>query len=242
MPDVEVVIPWRPGCPWRHAALNHVRRGHLAAGRSVTIGIAPSGPWCKATATQAAIDRTAADLLVVADADVWTDGLDQAIDVVATGRVPWAIPHGHVHRLTPAATVEVLSGRPPHQGLALDEQPYHGTAGGGIVVLTREAWATAPLDRRFEGWGQEDRAWALALTTLVGKPWRGSAPLWHLWHPPQDRPSRREGQRTSQLLHSRYHARRKSPARMATLVTEGSPHGRHSADDPDRDPPPAHGG
>jgi hypothetical protein len=151
----------------------------------------------------------------VCDADVWCDGLDEAFAAVRDGAA-WAVPHGKVHRLTPQATEAVYE-----SGLLageLEQRPYLGHAGGGIVVLSRELWEQVPIDPRFVGWGREDDAWAKALTTLAGKPWRADHPLWHLWHPPQDRPSRTRGSRPTERLWQQY--RTADRQRIETLIAE----------------------
>ncbi|WP_067226624.1 hypothetical protein [Streptomyces sp. NBRC 109706] len=213
--SVTVVIPWHPGCPHREAALGWVLARWRAAGYEPLLGRAPAGPWRKAAAVADGLRRAAGGVLVVADADVWTDGIGEAIDAVA-GRAPWAIPHGPVRRLTRVATDAVLSGGPLDG--PLEQPPYRGFEGGGIVALRRDLYNKVPLDRRFAGWGQEDEAWALALRTLAGPPWRGDAPLWHLWHPPQARDSRRWGSANSRALYRRYRRAAGRPDGMRTLL------------------------
>jgi hypothetical protein len=135
------------------------------------------------------------------------------VEQVARGRAPWAVPHSSVYRLNPATTERVLAGAPfpdlsgPHSLLRGSVSEFHkGVAGGGLVVLPRALWDSCPLDARFTGWGQEDLAWGWALTRLHGAPWRGNAPLIHLWHPPQARNSRMAGSEESMWLWHRYRA------------------------------------
>lgn len=196
---VAVLIPFGGVCPDRQAGLDWVldQYAEQHPGWPVHIG-RHDGPWCKAAAVADALERCDADVLVIADADVWCAGIDVAVDNCAT----WAVPHGLVHRLTAAATAELIDTGVP--GLERAEKPYRGHAGGGIVVVRRDVYEHCPLDRRFVGWGHEDDSWALALTTLHGRPWRGDVDLWHLWHPPQERPSRRQGSQESVRLHSKY--------------------------------------
>lgn len=212
---VEVVIPWCGGCQHRERALSWVRGRYPWL---VTIARAPDGPWCKALAVMPAISRSTADVVVVADADVWTAGLEQAVQAVADG-APWAIPHHTVHRLTQAATAQVLAGVPP-AGQELSERPYKGVPGGGTIVAHREMFEAVPMDPRFVGWGCEDESWALALTCLYGSAWRGDADLWHLWHPPQRRDSRRIGSQQSWRLRRRYFRARRDPREMRRLLAE----------------------
>lgn len=210
MPAVEVVVPYRDGCPHRAQALRLVldRYDREHPDWKVTVAELPTGAaWCKARAVNPAVTATGPDIVVVADADVWTSGLGDAVDRVACHLAPWAIPHHLVHRLD-------------RSGTGLDEPPYRGVAGGGIVVLPRSTARAVPLDPRFVGWGQEDVSWAVALHVLAGPAWRGTADLIHLWHPPQPRDTRKIGCRAGQVLHRRYLAARKDPERMRQLIAE----------------------
>lgn len=148
-----------------------------------------------------------AEIVVVADADVWTDGLSAAVTAVKDG-APWAMPHTEVHRLS-------------KDGRGLAQEPYRGALGGGIVVAPRQTLLDIPLDPRFVGWGQEDHSWGLALTTLAGIPWRGEATLTHFWHPPQERITRKYGSVESKALYLRYvTAARTDPRAMRDLIEE----------------------
>lgn len=211
---IEVVIPWLAGSPQRKAALEWVCRRYEWP---VTLG--PGGrPWVKADAVMPAVERSAADIVVVADADCWCDGTAAAVEAVEAG-ARWAVPHGKVHRLTEVATAAVLGGLDP-EGLPTEQRPYLAYIGGGIVVARREVLLDVPLDPRFIGWGSEDSAWGCALTALAGRPWRGFEPLYHLWHPPQDRLTRVIGSEESEALRARYLAAARMPKKMRPLIEE----------------------
>lgn len=214
-----MIIPWAPdtGCRHREAALAWTASKWVATHHEVVVG-EHAGPWCKASAVENGLARATGDILVVADADVWTTGWQAAVDQVAAG-VPWAMPHGKVRRLTHAATQQVLDGHTPGAGMDLTQAPYQGWPGGGMVVLARATYELVPLDRRFVGWSGEDESWAHALKVLAGRGWRGTSPLWHLWHPPQERMSRRWGSHAARELATRY-ARARTPDRMRALIDE----------------------
>lgn len=217
---IEVVVPWRGGCQHRERAWDWLSRQWAATHPwPITVAEAPAGPWIKAAAVMPAVSRSTVDVVVVADADVWCVGLAQAVEAVSAG-APWATPHGPVHRLTAAATEQVLAGGPWPDRRGMEQVQASGHPGGGIAVVPRSTLLEAPLDARFAGWGQEDDAWALALITLAGKPWRGPAPLRHLWHPPQDRISRHTGSRAGAALLRRYQLAARNPARMRALLEE----------------------
>jgi hypothetical protein len=101
----------------------------------------------------------------------------------------------------------------------LQQRPYLGVPGGGIMVLSRETYEQVPLDWRFKGWGQEDEAWGAALAAVAGKGWRGTEPLYHLWHPPQPRQNRAIGSDESRHLRNLYLKARRFPDEMEALLT-----------------------
>lgn len=217
-----VAIPWRGGCEHRDAALRWTigRYADTFADVELIFGACdPDVPFNRAEAILDAARKTDRDVLIVADADCFTSGLVDAVNTVRDG-APWAVPHLMLHRLSQAATERVLAGEPPEEQTELNERPYRGHETGTLLVIRREVLFDVPPDVRMVGWGQEDDAWAMALRTLVGPPWRGTQPLWHLWHPPQPRISRRVGTRENDKLLRRYAAARRKPDAMRALIAE----------------------
>lgn len=129
------------------------------------------------------------------------------------------MPHGFVHRLDPEGTEAVLAGE-RWEGQPLARAPYFGRFGGGVVVLPRQTALDVPMDPRFIGWGQEDEAWAIALTQMVGPCARGNATLVHLWHPPQKRATEKKGSAEGRALWWRYSRARGKPDTMRRLIGE----------------------
>ncbi len=220
---MNVVIPWRAGCPHRERSLRWVVAQWEALGATVLIGEHADGPWCKAAAVANAIGRASDGPLAIADADVFPeDPAAITAAVAALSGHAWAVPHLYVHRLNEEASAAVIDGGPlPVRTFA--EKPYHGFAGGGITITTKATYLQAPLDPRFTGWGQEDLSWSLALATLFGEPWRDTkVPLLHLWHPPQERQSRTVGSPDNLRLQKRYRAAHHRPDRMRALIEEAA--------------------
>lgn len=218
--SVLIVIPWRGGCEHRERALSWVLGKWHNLGFEPMVVELPEGPWRKAD-VMPCIAASQYRTVVVADADVWSDGITEAILEVECGRA-WAIPHLHVRRLTEKSTLNVLAGDNPDElgTNLLAEQPYVGIAGGGLVVLRHDVALDVPLDPRFEGWGGEDHSWGYALETLYGTPWRGTKSLTHFWHPPQPRASRKVGNATSEALRRRYRDARGDPQAMRRIIEE----------------------
>jgi hypothetical protein len=218
--SVAVLVPFTSNEPWRVRARNHVVAWYATAGYEVIEGTCPE-PWRKAVAVAGAARRTDADILVVADADCLCDGVDQAATAVFSGAT-WAVPHNLVHRLDETATEAVYDGTDPEATTGRLQRPYVGFAGGGIVAIARTVYDRVPLDPRFEGWGGEDSSWALALTCLAGEPARFAAPLFHLFHPPAPRMSRRWGTAAGRALEIRYRLARNNRRQMADLLAEAA--------------------
>ena len=218
MTSVSVIMPWRPGCRWREAALAYLLPRWQKTGWQVVVAAQPDGgPWRKAAAVEAGLADATGDVLVIADADVWCDGITDAVRAVEHG-APWAIPHWLVYRLTRAATEAVYAGG--RLDGPTEREPYVGWAGGGMTVLPRATYEQVPLDPRFRGWGGEDAAWAHALTTLAGAAWRGDARLYHLHHPLQPRTHQVWGSLEARDLTRRYARARLDPTAMTNLIEE----------------------
>lgn len=234
--NLEVVIPYRDGCPHRARALTWVLDQYRTLGWNTTVAAdSTTGAWCKAAAAMPAIHASRADVVVLADADAWTDGLPAALHAIDSGRARWAIPHDQVHRLTEHATSLLLDGH-DWRDLELAERAYRGVQGGGITIARRQVLLDAPLDPRFQGWGQEDESHALALHCLHGRPWRGTAPLVHLYHPPQPRETRRRGSTAGWRMFHAYRRARRDPSAMRRLAREAHA-ALHAAQHADHDHP-----
>lgn len=225
---VSVLVPWRAGCPWRERGRAWVHRWYATERPEweYVEGHCAGGPFNRAEAIIDAFRRSTGELLVVADADVFGDGIGRALGKAREHG--WSIPHRLLHRLSEASSDQVMAGR-DWRGLPLstdnkqDSRPYIGHETGTLVVLRRDVLLDVPPDVRFVGWGSEDDAWAAALRTLIGTPWRGSADLVHLWHPAQPRQSRTVGNEASRALCRRYLKARRDPAAMRALIDEVEP-------------------
>lgn len=214
--SVDVIVPYAGDCPHRRRALAWTTAQYEAAGLNVIVGHGDADRWCKAEAVRCALNESSAEVIVVADCDTWCDELTPAIEAVEQG-AGWAIPHWNVLRLTERGTTLFLAGE--REQLDIEEK-HVGAPAGGIVVLPRATYERVPLDPRFVGWFGEDRSWAFALRTLVGEVTRMRAPLFHLWHPPQARRSRRRGSPENQQLCARYFDRLFDVEAMRALVEE----------------------
>ena len=169
-----VVVPWRPTIDrlpvwhflerlwtdWRVTTCDH------------------GGEWIKGEAVALGVRATFEDVLIIADADVWCDGTKRAVDAVESGAA-WAVPHHRILRLSQASTAQVLAGEPMHPLLELERPPHRAVSGGGLVVMRRDVFEACPMPLMAR---REDEAWQTQLVPRFGRPWRGTADLYHLWH------------------------------------------------------------
>lgn len=220
---VAVLIPWVGGDIDREDALNWVlwkyRTEHPTW--EIVLG-SPEQGLSRAQSLRDAANKTDAEMLVCADADVWC-GMNEAVRQAQF--YGWAIPHLYIYRLSRSSSQKVLSGM-DWRGLPLsndndqDSRPYKGHEGGTLLAIEHSIFDQVGPDPRFVDWGQEDDCWAMALRTLVGIPWRGDENLMHLWHPPQPRLSRKLGSLANKFLHSRYMEANGNPEAMTALLQE----------------------
>jgi hypothetical protein len=221
---VGIVIPTRAGDEWRARALAFVREWYADKHPEIPVVLGeldPDEEWSKGAAVAAGVAALGpVDVLVLADADSFvTDPriLADAVELVRGGR-PWVVPHHTVYRLRESETERLYSDptrRPRMHTVA--RTPYVGPAGGGITVVSAEAFELVRgVDRRFLGWGGEDVAFGWALETLTAPVHRLTGRLCHLWHP-HPAPNLR-GSPASEELIARYRDARGYPRRMTPLV------------------------
>jgi hypothetical protein len=216
--SVVVVIPWREE-PTRRRALDYVLDWYRTHHPELPIHLAghDGGEFSKPLAVNRAARQLTADVLVVADGDLFVppDNLRKAIKLAATH--PWVVPQDVVLRLSEAATEGVYAGTVnPWDGEA--ERRYAAVAGGGLFVIRREAFVRiGGFDERFGMWGAEDQAFQCAADTLLGHRAQLPGVLVHLWHEPMVRRETPRWKANVRLL-KRYRDALRSPASMAELA------------------------
>lgn len=187
-------------------------------------------PWRKGAAVAGAMADVPADrrVVIIADGDVFLPAhdarkLDAAIEF-AFWHGGWSVPASRVIRLTAEASAQIKRQpiappvvQVPDGGV---EETHRQHAGGGLVVIHRDAYEACPMDPRFEGWGHEDDAWSYALHTLVGAPLWAAGTLYHLWHQPQERVTRIFGSPHNQALFARYHDARHNRTATRAIIDE----------------------
>lgn len=227
MKSTALIVPYRPDGGLRDRNWGILRTWWEDAFPDMQICVGMSsrreGPWIKAVAAERAVAQAKADVLVVADADVWphpAEAVSEAVDLAASGEAPWVVPHKEVRRLSPEASYRALHcGTELSESLPLAERAYSGMPGGGLLVITAEAWRQiGGYDPRFRGWGGEDSSLGRTANTLLGNRHRLHAALYHFWHPPEPRLNRITGSTATYRLTNVYKRAVYRPAVMRSLV------------------------
>lgn len=219
MPSVEVVIPFGGTDAGRRSVLawilDHWRTNH--PDWTVTLAEQPEGDWSKGATVNPRLLASAADVIVVADADSWVPPRQLVQAVALATRHGWAMPNTHVRRIAEADTARILGGESVPRPRC--ERIRVARPGGGIVVARRDIWhQVRGIDPRFVGWGGEDAALGLVLQVLHPREPSVRGPLWHMWHPTEGRTPRPE----SSALMGRYRAARRSREALLSMVGEWS--------------------
>lgn len=180
---VAVIVPWRPGCPYRLAAWERVRAEWDGAWPVHTVDDGGE-PFSRAASINLAIADHPADVYVIADADTLID-LAQA--VAAIELAAWSpglvVAFDRFAYLTWEGTQQVLDGYDGSwEPLAAWTMPDTVSS---CVALSHDTWtAVGGFDPRFRSWGYEDVQLEVAAATLVAPTRRLPGTCWHLWHPP----------------------------------------------------------
>lgn len=219
--SVDLIIPYMPDEGLRDKNFHYLtslwEEHHPSVG--IHVGLV-QGMWNKAKAIDNALKTSSAEIIIVADADVWCEPrfIVRAAHHVARKR-SWSMPHQKVYRMDKATSAQWT---PEYRGkVRYDRQPYPGVPGGGLFVIRREDYNLCPMDPRFVGHSGQDIAWAHSAHTLVGPLYRLSGKLWHLYHEPQPTKRDPEYSKPNFRLMRQYALARGNTMRTRQLVNEG---------------------
>lgn len=226
MVRVAVLVPVdgkRDTAEQRHA-LSTWRK--ILPGADIIRGTNTETPYNRAVALNMAASLASDyDIFVITDRDLIYPEARTAVDIVSrSGK--WVMTD-RIVRLSPSATRLVLRGRSLDRTMQRAPGNERYRSKGGCVVLPHSLWDEAGgMDRRFQGWGNEDTAFMSVLRTFRGNPVR-TGTQWHLWHPATYRPGTRtklwDGQTeahisTREHLTSEYKAAEGYPDKMRCLL------------------------
>jgi hypothetical protein len=188
---ISFLIPYRAENAYRSTSLDYVR-GQLLQGWEpgeieVLIEDSPTENFNRSAARNAAAKKAQGDVLVFVDADscVPLRQMKIAFDLLGKVGAQWVLPYDRYYSLTEGGTKAHMLGDTPaeYEHCFPSVETPEPAVGGGIVVSRVAFEVVHGYDERFIGWGEEDRAFYMALETLAPHWTRIQGPLYHLWHP-----------------------------------------------------------
>lgn len=197
-PSLSVLVAWRDTDGSRSAAWDLIRERFAQQMPEAELVVGTDDgdePFHKTLALNRAAAAAQGDVFYVTDADTWVDpeAVWRAVGEVASDMKSWYRPWNIKVKMNEAATDHVLAQGASWDG-SVDHRPFgrpehrNGFRHCPPLVLHRTAWETVGgMDERFRGWGQEDLAFSLAMTRLVGQQKTIVGNAWHLWHPRRGR-------------------------------------------------------
>lgn len=171
VPNISVVIPWRPMAS-RQYAFDIVRKWYEDNLPEATIITADDGrePFCLAGTRNVGVkqaEEAGADVVILNDADT----IPQLAPLLFA--IEWALrgdrvvlPYTQYRSLQERGSVQFLRGKPIEQ---CDCFVVDGACSGVYVFKPQTWWSHYGQDERFRGWGFEDAAWFVAHKTLLGR-------------------------------------------------------------------------
>ena len=223
--SVDIIVPYRPdgGLRDEHFAILSSMWDRWFPTANVRVGVhtEAEGMWNKAVAIDRALEGSTAEVIVIADADVWCEPefVAQAVRQVSNN-TPWVVPHQMVHRLDEKSSERWASGDVEGPQLRYDRRPYLGVVGGGLLVITREKFdRIGRFDPGFVGHSGEDISFGYKADTLLGVHTRLKGRLIHLYHVPQATKGTRHSEANMRRMRE-YALARHKPHRMRELAAE----------------------
>ncbi len=185
-PRVVILVPRREGFAFRDQVWAWTKAWWAREFPDIPIfeGHHTTGLFNRSAALNTAADLAGEwDIAIVVDADVILDpGHVREGIRIALEQERMVVPFKVRHNLNQRGSVRVMAGEtgPWEKFIARNYYDQHSS----VVVIPRSVWTTVGgFDETFAGWGMEDTAFAITVTTLVGPLVHMEGECWHLWHP-----------------------------------------------------------
>jgi hypothetical protein len=143
------------------------------------------GLYHKSATLNAAIMRSAADYVIIADADIVpTREILNCILIGCTESKDFIMPHKMVKKMTREQTECILYNKQSSDSTPAEQLTIkQGMPCGGLLIARRQALIDIGLyDKQLIGWGGEDYGLSLRIGNRLHK---SNETLVHLWHEPQ---------------------------------------------------------
>lgn len=185
--DVSVLIPFKSDNGPRDAIFKWVLDYYtqLMPEAEICIGTSKTELFLRSQAINDAAKKATREIFVIADADLVYDSEMLVKSINLLNKYSLVYPYHKIMYLSECNTQEILKSQPVWPLKISDrifQLPYDPF--GGVNVVTRKNFEViGGFDERFVGWGGEDNAFFIAITTLFGPHLRLERNGYHLWHP-----------------------------------------------------------
>ncbi len=226
---ISVLIPYKPDHGWRDFLWKNVEKRYklLMPQLELCLGLDESELFSRARAINKAARKARGDLFIIADSDVIFNP-DLITKIKSYIHLyPWIIPFKIGYRLTYEATMRLLEQKMPKKIKIgpqdiINKNLNRFSSGSLMNAMTRSTFeAVSGFDERFQGWGCEDRAFAISMNTICGNYFKMDETIYHLWHKFGGSTKTPEYKRNLALL-DQYKAANHEVEKMKKLIKERS--------------------
>lgn len=182
---LSILVPRQADDGRRDQLWSWCQKRYRATGAEIVIGEDHGTPFSLPVAINAAAAKANGDVFFIGSADVavdyaWLTEAERHVDQEPMQSVRCS----RIHLLSQEITDALLERDPTTTVLTEEGNPV--VAGSvGCIVFSRQLFELAGgMDERFRGWGPEDAAFHMALTTIGAPSFILDGDLRHLWHQP----------------------------------------------------------
>lgn len=192
MPDFSIIIPFETDNGPRARIADWITayyQAHFPEAEVIVTGDAHAEgePLNRSRMRNRGVAQATTNLLAIVDADclLAPETLREAVSLVRAGAP--MVQYASVTWLSEVGTAEIIATPPARwpapngtQISRANDTPLLGL----VFVLTRQTFTDAGgFDERFQNWGEEDPAFACAISAMAGPVVRNAHTAYHLWHP-----------------------------------------------------------
>jgi len=187
--DVSIIIPYKPDGGYRDLNFSWLKKRYarLMPEAELCVDISDSEPFSRSNSVNNAVKLATRDIFIITDADILFDPADIENAVEMLSQDVWVAPFTDRIEIGEKDTADLLNKCPCENIKSLEFSDYKVTQPGvgSICIVPRKYFDMVKgFDGRFRGWGGEDCAFEMSLTTLCGPRFQPpGSKIWHLYHP-----------------------------------------------------------
>jgi predicted glycosyltransferase involved in capsule biosynthesis len=188
LPVISFIVPFASEEPHRVKHFHFVKTYLESFPNSevVVTALSAHGEFSRSRSRNAGARMAHGNVLAFVDADsvVSHEWTNMGVALIESGHTGVYLPFDEYRNLDEKGTEDFYAGATdPSCEFILPSPANPVPAVSGVVMVSAETFKQVWYDERFIGWGEEDRAFEIAISTVFEPTRRGLGTLWHLWHP-----------------------------------------------------------